>query len=95
MKSQEYLDKVRTLGWLKGIATQYREHLDLMDREKEHYTVRGIGYAARGDDRVFRLNPHRSIPYKYFYEGLKEALANVEAEIAALESSLKQVTVEL
>lgn len=95
MKSNEYLDKLRKLGWLKSISGQYRDHLELIEKEKENYTIRGIGYTARSDDRVFNLNPHRPIPYKYLYDGLKETLDGINKEIEQMEKELKTVIVTL
>lgn len=95
MKSKEYFDKIRHLDWLKDISRQYKEHLALMDREKDHYTVHGIGYTARCDGRVFNVNPHRPIPSSYIYDGISAVLSSVNAEIETLERELKKVTVEL
>jgi len=95
MKSEEYIQALRHLEWLKDISKQYEEHLSLMEREKGHYTVQGIVYTARSEGRTFHCNSHRPIPARYIYEGLTNALWDVNAEIEDLERKLKQVTVEL
>ena len=95
MTSEEYIGRLRHLRWLKDIATDYTKHLNLMKAEGEHYNIEAIHWSARGEGRVFQLNPHRPIDHNVFYDALNEALWNLNAEIGQLEAELKSVTVTL
>lgn len=75
--------------WLQGIADNYESMLKLIDKEKDYFTIYGLTYTARGDIRNFQVNPHRTIQYKYIYDGLKAELDVINAEIAECEKELK------
>lgn len=95
MKQEEYFDKVRHLNWLEGLVCEYTMHLDLIQREQENFVVTGIGFRARGDERVLHLNSHMTIPFNYVLDGLKEASRKAQQEYETLKSELKSVVVEL
>lgn len=88
-KFDELEQKVRHYRWLQGIADNYENMLKLIDREKDYFTIYGLTYAARGDTNNFQVNPHRTIPYKFIYDGLKVALETINTEIAECEKELK------
>jgi len=95
MKAEKYNEMVNHLHWLEGIAERYDEHIKLIEHEYKYYTVQSIGYTARGEGRVFDINPHRPIPLSYIYKGLSEVLSSVNKEIKELHEQLKEVIVEL
>lgn len=95
MKSHEYFEKMRRLRWLKDIAEDYAKHINLMESERDHYTIHAIHYSARGEGRVFQINSHFPIPAAALYEGLNKALWEVNEEITALTEELKCPVVEL
>ena len=95
MKSDEYVQKLRHLKWLYPIADEYEKFIHLIESEKEHFTVDGIIYSARGEEEKFSLNCHRTMPNTYILEGMKRALHDVKVEIAMCEAELKQTYVEL
>lgn len=88
-KFDDLEQKIRHYRWLKEIADNYDSMLKLIDREKDSFTIYGLIYAARGDTRSFQVNPHRTIPYKFIYDGLKAELEIINAEIAECEKELK------
>lgn len=81
---------MRQLRWLEDIAEVYREHLSLIDKNTDTYTIRGISYSCHGDGRMFESNSHRPIPAKYLRDGLAEALGNLEHEIATLKAEIER-----
>lgn len=95
MKSYEYQDKLRRLDWLRGIRKEYRVHLDTIEAGGKFFTVEAIHYSCRGPGDPMNLNPHRPIKARYIYDALTVAVGELDQEIAALESELKSVTVEL
>lgn len=90
IKFRELLDKLKHYAWLCDIAHEYKSMIDCIEREKEYFVIYDFSYAARGDVRTFKVNPHRTIPYSYIKDGLSAALANVEKEIAEKEIELKE-----
>lgn len=91
----QFFDKVHTIEWLEDILKDYKGHLELMDREKEHYTVQGISWSARGEGQWLRINPHRPFPASAIRRGLTEAIAAIEEEIAAKKAELQDTVVEI
>ena len=83
--------KFERYKWLNGIAKMYQEHIELIEREKDYYTVYQISFSARGETTNFLLNPHRSINPKYILAGLRDALKRVNIEIAECEKHLFEV----
>ena len=88
-KFDDLEQKIRHYRWLQGIADNYESMLKLIDREKDYFIIYGLTYAARGDTTNFQVNPHRTIPYKYIYDGLKAELEAINAEIAECEKELQ------
>ena len=95
MKSFEYTDKLRRLDWLRGIRKEYQGYLDTIEAGGKFFTVESVHYSCRGPGTTMDLNPHRPIKARYIYDALTVAVGELEQEIAALESELKSVTVEL
>lgn len=81
-KFDELEKKVRHYRWLQDIAEEYKGMIDLIEREKEYFTIQSFSYSARGDIRKFQVNSHRTIPYSYIRDGLKAELETINAEIA-------------
>ena len=94
MKSQQYLEKVRQLDWLRGIVETYEQDLRHLERAGEEFTVTAIHYNYHGP-ATMSLNNHRSIPASFIYMGLLNTVTKIKDEIAGLEAELKSVTVEL
>ena len=82
--------KMSSYRWLKSIASEYEKMIDLIDREKEYFTIESFTFTARGDAQTFCVNPHRSIPYQFIRNGLSAELDNLGKEIASLEEELKE-----
>ena len=95
MKYDEIEQKVQSYRWLKSIAKDYREMIDLINREKEHLRVEKIAYTARGDMQYLDLNCHRTIPGHYIADGLKDALVGIDEEIKQLKAELEAINIEL
>lgn len=87
-KFDELERKVRHYRWLQGIAAEYEDMLKLINREKDHFTIEGFSYSARGDVRNFNVNGHRTIPYTFIRDGLQAELNNINIEIAECEKEL-------
>ena len=95
MKYDEIEQKVQSYRWLKSIAKDYREMIDLINREKEHLRVEKIAYTARGDMQYLDLNCHRTIPGHYIADGLKDALVGIDEELKQLKAELEAINIEL
>ena len=95
MDSNEYIDRLRHLQWLKEIAKDYKEYVAEIEKAGEDFTIEAIGYSNRGPSTPMRINPHRPIKAKYLRDALYDALSDLEDEIAKLKTKLKSVTVEL
>lgn len=89
-KFDELENKMKHYKWLCDIAREYKSMIDCIEREKEHFIIYNISYAARGDLRTFSVNPHRTIPYSFIKDGLSSALTDIEKEIAEMEIELKE-----
>lgn len=89
-KFDELEHKVRHYRWLRDIERIYTEMLDLINKEKEYFTIEGFSYSARGDTETFDLNPHRTIPYVYIRDGLEAARDNIRKELSECEQELKE-----
>ena len=94
MTSQEYMEKVRRLDWLRGIKENYEQSLRHFERAGDELVVSAIHYNYHGP-ATMTLNNHRSIPSRFITRGLACVLDSIEQEIADLENELKSVTVEL
>ena len=81
--------KVRHYRWLQDVAKVYKDMIDLIEREKEYFTIQSFSYSARGDVRRFQVNSHHTIPYTYIRDGLKAELETINAEIAECEKELE------
>ena len=87
---EEKFQQMRQLRWLEGIAHDYREQLELIDKNPDYYTIRYIAYSCRGSERAVTINPHRPIPVQYLREGLAEALGKLEREIETLKAEIQR-----
>ena len=94
MTSEEYLAKLNRLRWLQGIAKEYNDHLKLITKEKDYFSVYGIQYSARSDPRIMNVNS-KFFPISCIEQGLVQGLLKVNAEIYALKEELKEPTVVL
>ena len=83
MTSKEYLDKLRHLDWLRGIAKDYRKHFDLIEREGNYFSVYGIQFSARSEPRMMNVNPNY-FPRECIKEGLEVGLNTINFEIEEL-----------
>lgn len=94
MTSQEYLDKLRHLEWLQGLARDYKRHFDLIEREGDRFRVYGIQFSARGDPQMMDVNSNY-FPRECIKEGLEVSLSTINVEIEELKNELRSVTVTL
>jgi hypothetical protein len=94
MKYDEIKQKVESYRWLESIAKEYREMIDLIQREQEYFRVEKIAYTARGDMQYFDLNCHRTIPGRYIADGLKAALIGIDEELKQLKEELEEINIE-
>ena len=95
MKYEEIEQKVQSYRWLEGIAKEYREMIDIIQREQDYFRVEKIAYTARGDMQYLDLNYHRTIPGHYIADGLKEALTGIDEELKQLKEELEALNIEL
>ena len=94
MTSQEYMEKVKRLDWLRGIVNNYEQDLRLLERAGDEFVVSAIHYNYHGP-ATMTLNNHRTIPATFIFMGLSYTLSAIKKEIDSLELELKSVTVEL
>ena len=94
MKSEEYIEKVRHLDWLKGIAKEYESRIEFWGKAGQDLTVLAIHYSYHGTGTM-QLNSHRSIDMAFIFAGLNDALRKLKEEIAELEKELNTVIVQL
>ena len=94
MTSKEYLDKLRHLEWLQGLARDYKRHFDLIEREVDHFRVYGIQFSARSDQQMMGVNSNY-FPRECIKEGLEVGLGTINVEIEELKNELRSVTVTL
>lgn len=94
MKSTVYIDKVRHLDWLKGIAKEYESRIEFLGKNGTDITILAIHYSFHGTGTM-QLNSHRSIDMAFIFAGLNDALRKIREEIEELEKELKSVIVEL
>lgn len=79
---------VRRYRWLKDIAADYKQMVELIEREREHFIICGFSYEARSEPRSFSVNPHRSISYTYILHGMRAALGDINKEITEYEKKI-------
>lgn len=94
MKSAQYIEKVRHLEWLHGIAQEYESRIEFLGEAGQDLTVLAIHYSYHGPGTM-QFNSHRSIDMAFIFAGLNDALRKIREEISGLENELKTVTVEL
>ena len=95
MKSEEYIQKVRHLQWLKDIEKEYRTHAERLRKNNFDITIQSVNYTIKGGLYHLDLNPHRSMEARYIYGGLTDALDRITKEIEDLQKELKAVIVQL
>ena len=95
MKYDEIEKKVQSYRWLEEIAKDYRAMINRINAEKDYFRVEKIAYTARGDMQYLDLNCHRTIPWHYIADGLKEALIGIDEEIKQLKAELEAINIEL
>ena len=95
MKSEDYIQKVRHLEWLKRIAKDYQAHAELLQKNNFGITIESVNYSIKGGNYHIELNPHRPLQARYIYGGLIDALETITKEIEDLEKELKTVIVQL
>ena len=89
-KFEELKHKVETYEMMKAVANDYRNFIELIDRERDYFRVEEIIYSARGDNRKLNLNSYYApIPYTVIRDGLQSALEKLEAEMSEMEKELK------
>ncbi len=89
-KFEELKNKVETYETMKAVADDYRQAIELIDYEKEHFKVDDITFRARGDSHKLILNSYYApIPYTVIRDGLQSALDKLEAEMREMEKELK------
>lgn len=81
--------------WLCEIRASYKEHIELIRRERDYYTVDGIIYSARGDTRTLNINSHKSISPDIIQTGLADAVSKLDAEIREYAEKLKQAGIDV
>ena len=94
MNSTEYIEKVRHLDWLKGIAKEYESRIEFLGNAGQELTLLAIHYSYHGPGTM-QLNSHRSIDMAFIFAGFNDALRKLREEIAELEKELKTVIVQL
>ena len=95
MDSNEYIDRLRHLQWLKEIAKRYKGYIEEIERAGNVFTIEVIGYSKCGPGTPMRINPHRPIKAKYLRDALYDSLSDLEDEIAKIDRGLQTITVEL
>ena len=90
MKFEELEKKMESYRWIRAIADEYRQAIQMIEAEKEYFRVEEILYSARSDTRQLHINCHRTIPYTFIRDGLNAAYANVLIELGELEEQLKE-----
>ena len=95
MKSEEYLQKLRHLQWLKEIEKDYQGHAEILRKNNFDITIQSVNYTIKGGLYHLNLNPHRSMEPRYIYGGLSDALDRIRKEIEDLQKELKTVIVQL
>ena len=95
MKYDEIEQKVQSYRWLEEIAENYRAMIDRINSEQDYFKVEKIAYKARGDMRYLDLNCHRTIPWHYIADGLKDALTGIDEELKQLKAELEEMNIEL
>ena len=89
-KFEELKHKVETYEMMKAVSKDYRQAIELINYEKEHFQVDNIIYRARGDSRKLDINSYYApIPYTVIRDGLQSALDKLEAEMREMEKELK------
>ena len=94
MKSEEYIEKVRHLDWLRGIVRDYEQNLRFIEQAGKDFVITAIHYNFHGPATMC-LNNHRSIDSAFIFYGLENALSKVKDEITSIEKELQSITVEL
>lgn len=89
-KINDIEEKVRKYRWLKGIAEQYEEMAEKIERQKDYFKIIGITYENRGESR-FSFNPHRPISCTFILDGINDALDGVRKEIDELEQEIERL----
>ena len=95
MKSEEYIQKVRHLEWLKSIQLEYKGHAETMKKNAFAISIQAVSYTNKGGNCILNVNPHKPIPARYIYGGLVDVLDSLAKEIEELENELKTVIVQL
>lgn len=90
MKIEDIEKKVSLYRWLQGIAEEYQDMIDLIEREGTYFNVVGISYSICDETRSFNINSHRPISNRYIKEGLEEAIRDIRKEIEGLRAELEK-----
>lgn len=95
MKINELKEIISQYQWLVGIRKSYQEHLELIKRERDCYTVYAIMYATNGDIQSLKPNPHRPINCAYIEAALEDALRSLNQEINEIADKLKKCGIDI
>lgn len=95
MKYDEIEKKVQSYRWLEEIAKYYRAMINRINAEQDYFRVEKIAYITRSDIQYLDLNCHRTIPWHYIADGLKEALTGIDEELKQLKAELEEMNIEL
>lgn len=93
MTINEIKDIISHYEWLCEIKSSYKKHIELIQKERDHFTVEGILYSASGDIRKLDINCHKPISPDIILMGLKDAVSKLDTEIRECVEKLRQIGV--
>lgn len=82
-------DLYRHLYWLRGIADSYQGFITRAENNLCEIVIDGVIFHSRGPEETFSINRHRSIDVNFIVEGLRLALAKINAEIEDTRNKIK------
>lgn len=82
-------DQINDPRWLEKIAAEYETAADFIEKNRDTFTITGIGYECRSDSRVLHINPHRPISPIPVRSALLGAAQTIRKEIAELKTKIE------
>lgn len=82
-------EQINELRWLEKIAAEYETAAEYMEKNRDTFTITGLGYENRGEQRVIQINPHRPISPLPIRSALLGAAQIIRKEIAELKAKIE------
>lgn len=82
-------NQVHQLRWLESIAREYEGAAEYMEKNRDTFTITGIGYENRGEQRVIHINPHRPIAIIPIRSALLGAADLIRKEVEKLKIEIE------